>query len=44
VVVLAMPERPTGIEMRWPGGRVTTAELSGEVREVTVGADGVMTR
>jgi hypothetical protein len=44
VVVLALPERPTGIEMRWPGGRLTTADLSGDVREVTVGADGVMTR
>lgn len=44
VSVLATPTPPTGIELRWPGGRVTTADLSGEVREVTVGADGVMVR
>ncbi len=44
VLVLATPTPPTGIELRWPGGRVTTADLSGEIREVTVGADGVMMR
>ncbi len=44
VPVLATPTPPTGIELRWPGGRVTTADLSGELREVTVGADGVMVR
>lgn len=44
VPVLATPTRPTGIEVRWPGGKVTRAELSGEVREITVGGDGVMVK
>jgi hypothetical protein len=44
VLVLATPSAPTGIEVRWPGGKVTTADLNGEVREVTVAGDGVMKR
>ncbi|MEI6341127.1 MAG: FG-GAP-like repeat-containing protein [Verrucomicrobiota bacterium] len=44
VLVLASPGVPTGIEVRWPGGKVTQAELGEQAREVTVAADGVMQR
>jgi hypothetical protein len=44
VMVMATPSTPTAIEVRWPGGRVTTAEVSSDVREITVAGDGVMGR
>lgn len=42
--ILAAPGVPTELEVRWSDGRKTTAELGGELTEVTVGGDGVMGR
>jgi hypothetical protein len=39
--VLATPEQPTVIEVRWPGGRVTVAEVPTGAKEVRVGVDGI---
>jgi hypothetical protein len=44
MTLLAAPGSPTGIEVRWEDGRVTTAELGGEPSELTVAGDGVMGR
>jgi len=41
IPVLATPERPTGIEVRWPGGRVTVAEVPAGAKEVRMGVDGI---
>jgi hypothetical protein len=38
--VLAVPEPPTAIEVRWPGGKVTTAEIPKAAREVTADVNG----
>lgn len=43
-LVMGGPGTPTAIRVRWPGGRVTEAELGAGVREVIVGGDGVMQR
>ena len=43
-LVMAQPEPATGIEVRWPGGRLTTGDLPPDIREVLVGGDGVMVK
>lgn len=43
-VVMGCAGTPTGLQVRWPGGKVTEAELGEGVREVTVGGDGVLGR
>ncbi len=40
VQVLATPAVPTEISIRWPGGKLTTAMLSPEIKEVAIGIDG----
>jgi hypothetical protein len=40
VQVLATPVAPTEIQVRWPGGKVTTNAIAAGTREITVGADG----
>jgi len=40
VQVMAMPESPTQLWVRWPGGKVTTAILPSEAREVSLDIDG----
>jgi hypothetical protein len=43
VQVLATPEPPTQIWIRWPGGKVTTSPLPQEAaREVTVDQNGMV--
>ena len=39
-LVLATPEAPTEIMVRWPGGRTATALVPGSAKEVTVFIDG----
>ncbi len=38
--VLAVPESPTALWIRWPGGRVTTTPLPAAAKEVTVDSAG----
>jgi len=40
VQVLAIPESPTQIWIRWPGGKVTTAPLPPKPLEVAVNPEG----
>ncbi len=40
VQVLAAPQPPTHVWIRWPGGRVTTNALPANAREVVLGDDG----
>jgi hypothetical protein len=40
VQVMAAPQNPTGITVRWPGGKVTTTELPGSAHEIEVNQDG----
>ena len=40
VPVLATPTPPTRVWVRWPGGRVTTADLPSGAREVAADVDG----
>ena len=40
VLVLAAPQPPTGLSVRWPGGKLTTVELPPGAAEVSVGPDG----
>jgi hypothetical protein len=40
VQVLAMPQAPTAIWVRWPGGKVTTATLPSGATEVSVDIAG----
>jgi hypothetical protein len=39
-LVLATPQPPTGLSVRWPGGRLTTSELPAGAAEVGVGLEG----
>ena len=39
VQVLSRSEQPSGIWVRWPGGRITTAELAKEAQEIEVRPD-----
>jgi len=38
--VLAAPEKPVGIWVRWPGGRVATAPLPENAKEITLDSGG----
>jgi hypothetical protein len=38
--VLSMPQRPSGIWVRWPGGKITRTDLQGEVAETAISYDG----
>ncbi|MBK9137512.1 MAG: VCBS repeat-containing protein [Verrucomicrobia bacterium] len=40
VVVLATPTPPTALEIRWPGGKVTTTPLAEGTRTITVDIEG----
>jgi hypothetical protein len=40
VLVLATPQPPTGLSVRWPGGKLTTVELPAGAAEVSVGLEG----
>jgi hypothetical protein len=40
VQVLGIPQTPTQLWVRWPGGKTTTAELPSNAREVEIGLDG----
>jgi len=42
VQVLGMPERPRAIEVRWPGGKMTTAAVPPTAREIVVDTAGVL--
>ena len=42
VPVLATPEAPLEIWVRWPGGRITTSPLPPGAREIAVAADGTV--
>jgi hypothetical protein len=42
-LVLALPTTATHIEVRWPGGKVTTTELKKDLREITINAQGKLT-
>ncbi len=44
VQVLALPASPTAIEVRWPGGRVTTSTVPAGTREIQVQVDGRIER
>ena len=43
-LVLATPEAPTEIMVRWPGGRTATALVPGSAKEVAVFIDGHVER
>ena len=40
VLVMATPERPQQIKVRWPGGRETTGTVPAQAREIRVHSDG----
>ena len=40
VSVLATPETPTRLWVRWPGGKTTTSDIPAGAKEVVVGVDG----
>jgi len=40
ITVMAAPEGPTGLWIRWPGGKVTTTSLPDTAKEVLVNFDG----
>jgi enediyne biosynthesis protein E4 len=40
VMVLATPERPSGIWIRWPGGKITTTTLERELRHAVIDTQG----
>jgi hypothetical protein len=40
VLVLATPQPPTGLSVRWPGGKLTTVEVPEGAAEVSVGLEG----
>ena len=40
VQVLALPQVPTGVEVRWPGGKRTRAALKSGAREISMSAAG----
>ncbi|HEY2952479.1 MAG TPA: ASPIC/UnbV domain-containing protein, partial [Verrucomicrobiae bacterium] len=43
VPVMASPEPPTRVEVRWPGGRVTTADLAAGAKDIAVDVSGKVT-
>ena len=40
IQVLAIPESPTELWIRWPGGKITTTPIPTGAKEVSVGEDG----
>ena len=40
VQVMAMPEAPTRIWVRWPGGKATISEIPARAKEIVVSVDG----
>jgi hypothetical protein len=44
VQILALPTSPTAIEIRWPGGSVTTSPVPSDAREIVVHIDGSVER
>ena len=44
VKVLAMPQPPTAIEVRWPSGKTTRTSLPAGLKEITMAADGKIVR
>jgi hypothetical protein len=40
IQVLATPEPPSQVWVRWPGGRVTTSQLTGNPRQISVNYEG----
>jgi hypothetical protein len=43
VSVLATPETPTQIQVRWPGGKTTTNDVPAGAREIVVEENGQVT-
>ena len=43
-VVLGMPEPPTALWVRWPGGKVTETEIPQGAREIAAESDGQITQ
>jgi hypothetical protein len=44
VQVMCAPQPPTQLSVRWPGGKITTTDLSAGLREVTVDPSGKIVR
>ena len=42
VQILGTPEQPTGVQVRWPGGKVTRSEIPPAARSIVVEASGVV--
>jgi hypothetical protein len=40
VAVLGRPDAPTGVQVRWPGGKVTRSEIPAAAKSIVVDADG----
>jgi hypothetical protein len=40
VQVMGLPERPTQIWIRWPGGKITSSDVPAEAREIEVSQSG----
>jgi hypothetical protein len=41
--IMGIPEPPTAIWVRWPGGKITTVPLGAGVRSLTLNQDGLLT-
>jgi hypothetical protein len=44
VTVLAMPQTPTSLSVRWPGGHLTTHDIPAGATKVAVDFDGKLER
>jgi enediyne biosynthesis protein E4 len=44
VQVMTLPEEPTSLWVRWPGGRVTTSDIPPHAKEIAVEMDGSVER
>ncbi|MBN4081081.1 VCBS repeat-containing protein [Caldithrix abyssi] len=40
VEIMAMPDKPTSIQVRWPGGQITDTVIPTRAREITINSDG----
>jgi hypothetical protein len=43
VQVMATPQAPTRIQIRWPGGKTVTGEVPEQAKEITVDLNGLVT-
>jgi len=43
IEVLGTPQPPTAIQIRWPGGRVTTSDIPESAKEISVDHEGKLT-